>query len=343
MPNNPPPTIVTVAKKAGVAISTVSRVLNGGQSSAGARARVEEAIRVLGYTPSPTARNLKLGRTGIVGLVGNSVQEPWFVQLLGGMERVLRQNSASLAIATLDDHGNYDASPVFHWIKNRSVDAFAIVRPGQRELEIANRAEKARIPVAFLLPDIEFDSGLVLHANNLQGGRLAGEHLLSLGHREFAFLGGPADSVDTLDRLRGLREALSASGLELPDHRVRFMPTYELANGEIAASEWLASPDMRRATAIVMGNDALALGFMHRVKREGVRVPEDISVIGFDGIPNGELSHPRLTTVMQPTPTMGEQAASHLLTQRHLPRPPKRSVRYDLELIVRESTGPIAP
>jgi DNA-binding LacI/PurR family transcriptional regulator len=220
------------------------------------------------------------------------------------------------------------------------VDAFAIVRPGKREIEIASRAEKARIPVAFVLPDIEFDSGLVLLANNTQGGRLAGEHLLSLGHREFAFLGGPSDSVDTLNRLEGLKQALRAAGVTLADERVRFMPTYELANGEVAAKEFLASEELRKATAIVLGCDALALGFMHRIKRSGYSIPEDVSVIGFDGVPTGELSHPRLSTVMQPTPLMGEQAASHLLTQRHLPRPPKRTVGYDFELIVRESTGP---
>lgn len=330
----------SVADAAGVAVSTVSRVLNGGSASARARQKVEEAIARLGYAPSATARNLKLGRSGIIGMAGASSTAPWFTALLGGMERVLSRHGASLAIASLVREDEYDSSAVQAWIQARRVDALALVRPGKRERPLVNAARRAALPVAFVVPDLEVDWGLVVKANNLQGGRLAAEHLLDLGHREIAFFGGPADSVDTRERLAGLRAGLRAAGVRLPDSRVRFGRDYATEQGAEAAKLWASRPALRRATAVVLGNDAMALGFLREVRSQGLSVPEDVSVVGFDGIVEGALSVPSLTTVAQPIPTMGADVATFLLDGSLQISAPAVHREYDLELLCRESTQP---
>jgi DNA-binding LacI/PurR family transcriptional regulator len=193
-------------------------------------------------------------------------------------------------------------------------------------------AVSRQIPVALVLPDV-VGPGVILRADNLRGGVLAGEHLLALGHRRVAFLGGPEDSRDTQDRLQGLRAALSPQ-VELPDELVRFGVDYEFESGRRLAREFLRSEGLRRCTAVVLGNDALSLGFLREVRSAGVRVPEELSVMGFDGIPLGELSSPSLTTVAQPVERMGRDVASCLLFGAPAPDP------YQLELVVRESTRP---
>jgi DNA-binding LacI/PurR family transcriptional regulator len=335
-----PPTIIQVAERASVAVSTVSRVLNGGSASEAAQARVMQAVRELGYQPSLTARNLKLGRSGIIGLAGATTQAPWFTVLLGGMERKLSEHRASLAIASLERAGVFDGSPVEAWIQARRVDSIAFVRPGENERALARLANKNNIAVAYVLPEYEPRVGLVISADNVGGGRQAAAHLLELGHRSFAFFGGPNTSVDTLNRLQGVRARVRESGLDLPEARVWFAPDYDLKSGIAAADVWLAQPQFRCATAVVLGNDAMALGFLRRVQAHGLVVPRDVSVVGFDGVPEGEFCFPSLTTVAQPTAACAEDVAQLLLESRDLLLSSLTVRNYDLRLVVRESTQP---
>ncbi len=335
-----PVTIQSVAARAGVAVSTVSRVLNGGQSSPKARARVTEAVQTLGYRPSATARNLKLGRTGIVGLVGASSQAPWFIQLLGGMELGLRQHGASVAIASLEVDGVFDPSAVENWIAQRSVDAIAFIRPGKREKFLAAEAEHAGIATAFVLPDLQFDHGIVIEADNVQAGFLAGNHLVGLGHRRLTFIGGPRESIDTQRRLEGLQNCLRLVDSVIPPERISYLHSYELVAGIDAAELWLANAKQRQATAVVLGNDAIALGFMRRLQQEGMRIPHELSVLGFDGIPAGEFAWPSLTSVTQPTHQMGAETARQLLHARDPVSPAPLQLHYQLQLVARESTQP---
>lgn len=355
----PPTNIQAVAEAAGVAVSTVSRVLNGGQASARAKQRVHAAVLSLGYSPSATARNLKLGKTGIVGLAGASSQGPWFTALLGGMERQLIRHASSVAIASLEVDGVYDPSPVVHWIESRRIDSLALVRPGVRELELAERAQRSGIVVAHVLPDQPVHSGFWIAADNKNGGSLAADHLRKLGHTRLAFFGGPSGSIDTHDRLAGVRARLAEDGLHLPEECVQFLPDYEMRSGSLAARRWLSESHLRSSTAVVLGNDAIALGFLREVQAAGLSVPRDVSVVGFDGISAGEFSWPSLTTVAQPTSQMGEDVALQLLQpaangasgstppklglSNHAKHSSADSVvprRYQLQLVIRESTAP---
>jgi LacI family transcriptional regulator len=334
-------TIVEVAERANVAFSTVSRVLNGGYASADARQRVEKAARELGYSPSPAARNLKMGRQGSIGVVVESSQGPWFLQVLAGIEEALEEKAIGLMLGSLALRGRYDDSAVRRWIAERRVDGIIFARCTRREEELVSLAKRARLPVVFIAPDEHFSAGPVFATRNRASTAELGEHLYALGHRRFAFLGGPRDSLDTADRLRGLRDALATHDLEIKSADVTYAATYGSEGGAAFAAAWLARPRAQAPTAVVCGNDTLALGFLRAVLQSGVRVPAELSVTGFDGAPEAGLYWPGLTTVRQPSEAMGDAACKALLRMVENPSVAD-TTRLDLpaSVILRESTGP---
>jgi LacI family transcriptional regulator len=335
-------TIVEVAERANVAFSTVSRVLNGGYASQPVRERVEQAAKDLGYTPSSIARNLKMGRQGCIGVIVESSQSSWFTQILGGIEEALEEKkTVSALLGSLALRGRYDPSAVERWISERRVDGLIFARCTRREAGLVERARKAYIPMVFVAPDEHFGAGAVFGIRNRDAGRDMGAHLLGLGHQRFAFVGGPQESVDTLDRLSGLRDALAARSLEIRPAHVVLADNYAPEGGMAFARTWLKLPRAQAPTAVVCGNDALALGFLRTVLLHGVRVPDEVSVTGFDGVPEGALYWPGVTTVCQPSHDMGNAACSALLRSIESPDEAEPA-RLDLvaELIIRESTGP---
>jgi LacI family transcriptional regulator len=276
-----------------------------------------------------------------VGIAGTSAKAAWFTELLDGMERVLSRRAASVAICALEREGLYDPAPVKAWIENRSVDQLVLVRPGTRESALAAQAWSAGIKVVSLVPDVVVNRGLSIIANNLRGGRLAAEHLRALGHDTICFLGGPQASIDTQDRLRGLCEHLNRP---IPETLVRYGKSYDIESGVELANTWLSCKRLRSATAVVLGNDSLALGFMRTIQATGVRIPQDVSVLGFDGVAAGALVWPGLTTVAQPVSLMGAELAETLLSDSADEELEKRMTRtYQLNLVIRESTGAPRP
>lgn len=335
-------TIVEVAERAHVAFSTVSRVLNGGYASPEVRGRVEQAAKDLGYVPSSIARNLKMGRQGCIGVVVQSSQSSWFTQLLGGIEEALEEKrTVSVLLGSLVLRGRYDPSAVTRWITDRRVDGLIFARCTRHQAPLVERARKARLPMVFIAPDEHFGAGAVFGTRNREAGRALGEHLLGLGHRRFGFAGGPEDSIDTQDRLAGLRDALAEKDIPLnPAHRV-FTGAYTSEAGMAYAEHWLSLPRAQAPTAIVCGNDALGLGVLRTVLQHGVRVPGDVSVAGFDAVPEGALTWPGLTTVRQPSQAMGSAACRELLRTidgDEIGSAGRRDL--DAELVIRESTGP---
>jgi LacI family transcriptional regulator len=331
------PTIATVAEQAGVAVSTVSRYLNGHYVSQPVRTRLSEVIAELGYSRSWTARNLSLGRRGCIGVVVDSSRDPWFVQLLAGIEEELATRDASLMLASLELRGRYDPSVVFEWLRGHRVDGIIVAKSQRRERALFHAALEAHVPVVAVAPDETVPQALVLRCNNLAGGTLVAQHLAELGHRRIAFAGGPAHASDSKHRLRGLREGLEARGITLDPEFVVACDTWEVESGSALAEQWLAKPFPM--TAVVFANDALAFGFMRVALRHGIRMPADLSVIGFDGLPEGALLFPALTTVAQPMRDMGRVATERLFDALGDPGRVER-VEFPVDLLIRESTGP---
>jgi LacI family transcriptional regulator len=167
-----------------------------------------------------------------------------------------------------------------------------------------------------------------------------GQHLAQLGHRHVGFAGGPKESLDTRQRLQGLEEGLLQHGVTLAADRVWYGPGYAREAGMRYADAFLALPPAERPTAVVLGNDPMAIGFMRTLLQHGVQVPAEVSIVGFDGTPDGEQIWPGLTTVLQPTRLMAIAACEALLDsveRRQTDR--STSVEFAVELLVRESTA----
>jgi DNA-binding LacI/PurR family transcriptional regulator len=334
------PTIHAVAERANVAISTVSRVVNGGKVSQVVRRRVQRVIDELGYTPSIAAQSLVRRRTGCIGLAVNSSQSPWFTQILAGIEEALAPSKKSVLLASMMLKGDYDPGAVLAWITESRVDGLVLVRYSRRDRPLLDAANKAAIPVVLIAPDLSAPSDFTVRCNNVNAGWLVGQHLASLGHRHVAFAGGPRESLDTRQRLEGLQDSLSAQGITLAPDQIWFGAGYTRTAAAGFAEDFLALATDDRPTAVVLGNDPMALAFMRTVLKHGVRVPEDVSIVGFDGTPDGEQCWPGLTTVVQPTRLMAKEACEALLERvekRQLDR--ITSSEFEVELLVRESTG----
>jgi LacI family transcriptional regulator len=337
------PTIGDVAAKARVAPTTVSRVLNGGYVSADVRARVEKVIKALGYVPSPTARSLKYGRKGCIGVVVESVHGPWFMGLLSGMEEEFTKRRMSVLLGGLVTRGRYDSSTVQSWITERRVDGLLFARYTRRERDLLSAARQAQIPMTFICPDETGDLGYVARCRNFEAGRAIGQHLFELGHRRVGFVGGPEASIDTQDRLRGLRSALEEAGTTIRVEDVSFGSSYEADSGASAAREFLRRALANRPTASALGNDAMAIGFMRELLKAGIGIPEEHSVTGFDGVDEGARFWPGLTTAEQPMEQLGRAAVAALLDRVDDPDSDvAMTVEYPMPLAVRESTGVVA-
>jgi LacI family transcriptional regulator len=336
-PGRRKPTIATVAQHAGVAVSTVSRFLNGHYVSKKARARLAEVIEELGYVRSVTARNLSLGLRGCVGVVVDSSQDLWFTQLLAGIEEELSTRDTSLMLASLELSGRYDPRIVQQWVRERRVDGVILVKSQRRERALVHECIEAQLPTVMIAPDEAVASAHLVRCDNRAAGAAVAHHLANLGHKRIAYAGGPEHSVDSRQRLTGLKEVLEERGIRLDPKRISFCSSYEADAGCQFANEILKTPfDF---TALVTGNDAIALGFMRIAQQHGVRIPERLSVVGFDNIPEGALLWPGLTTIAQPTREMGRAACQKLFEA--ISEPGEQQVLvYPVDLVVRESTAP---
>lgn len=336
------PTIRAVAERADVAISTVSRVVNGGRASEVIRRRVQRAIDELGYTPSIAAQSLVLRRTGCIGLAVNRSTSPWFSQILSGIEQALAPSRKSVLLASMMLKGHYDPAAVFAWIAEGRVDGLILVRYSRRDRPLIEAAQRARLPLVLIAPDVSAPADFTVRCNNFEAGGLVAQHLAQRGHQRIAFAGGPQDSYDTRQRLEGLREGLSERGITLDPELIWFGTGYAREGGVEYARLFLERPAGERPTAVVLGNDPMALGFMRTVLAAGVSVPGDVSVVGFDGTPDGEQFYPGLTTVLQPTQQMAISACEALL-ERIDRRGQDRgtSVEFAVRMLERESTAQV--
>ena len=305
-------TVVTldmVAARAGVSPSTVSRILNGtAVVSPVKKQAVDDAIAELGFVPNPVARGLAGGRTLSIGVVTQAIDSPFYGAALRGIEDML-------------DPAGY--SPLFvsgHWsaevearcidvLRSRRVDGI-IVLTG-RLSDQALRVYAKSLPVVATGRTISGPGLIGLNFNNQEGGRLATQHLIDLGHRDIAFICGDPDHPDANERLQGYRVALQTAGIAFSADLV--VPGgYLEANGLQAVDRLLST--RQRFSAIFAANDQMALGAMLGLHRHGLRVPDNISLVGFDDLPTSMYATPPLTTVDQPAFELGQLAASAILS-----------------------------
>ncbi len=314
-----------VAEQAGVSIATVSRVYRNPDSvRPGTRDRVLQAARGLGYVPSGNARGLASRSTGVLGLCFPDYADPdaeasaesdetdaaemmlYSDEIIRGMERAARRHGYALLIAASLAGG---PESLVAKVAGR-VDGFAVLARTvpTEDLEVISR----RLPVVMLAGPREIDHLDHIEVDNAAGQRELTRHLIAdHGYRRLAFVGGEPDSPDAEARFRGYQAACRESGLPVPD-QPDLRAEMTQAEGRRTAAALLARGG-EPPEAVLFANDQMAVGALQALERRGVRVPGDIAVTGFDGIPLSRLVRPALTTVRQPTRHLGEQAVELLV------------------------------
>lgn len=301
-------TIEMVAKEAGVSPSTVSRILNGTAVVSEAKKKsVEDAVAKLGFVPNPMARGLAGGRTFSVGVITQSMDSPFYGPALRGIEDTLDPAGYSPLFVS----GNWQASAEARCIDillSRRVDGI-IVLTG-RLTDAALKACAKKVPVVVTGRNLKAADLFSLNFDNLEGARLATRHLIDLGHTQIAFISGDPQHPDAIQRLAGYKLALEQAAIAFQPALV-VQGEYNEDSGLQAVSRLMAT--QQRFTAVFAANDQMAVGAAHGLLRQGMRVPADVSLVGFDDLPNSLYAFPPLTTVHQPAYEMGQLAAEAML------------------------------
>jgi LacI family transcriptional regulator len=324
-------TLESVAAAAGVSAATVSRILNGTAIvSDDKRAAVDEAIARLGFVPNPVARGLAGGRTLSVGVVTQAIDSPFYGGALRGIEDTL----SAAGYSPLFVSGQWSAAHEARCIdalRSRRVDGVIVLTGRLSDSALAATARE--LPVVVTGRTLKAPGLCALDFDDFEGARLATHHLMSLGHRRIAFICGDLKHPDGKERLRGYRAALAAAGLA--DTPEMVLPGNFTEASGLAAVERLV--DSREPfTAIFAANDQMAFGAGLGLHRRRLRVPDDVSLVGFDDLASSVYSIPPLTTVHHPVYELGQLAATAMLqllagTTPTLALPAPR-------LVVREST-----
>ena len=329
-------TLAMVAEHAGVSPSTVSRILNGTAEVSGEkRAAVERAVAKLGFVPNPVARGLAGGRTLSIGVITQAIDSPFYGAALRGIEVALSVAGYSPLFMSGHWQAN-EESRCLDVLRSRRVDG-VIVLTG-RLSDSALRSVARSLPIVVTGRSLKATNLLALDFDNREGARQATQHLIDLGHRRVAFIGGVAEHPDAVERQQGYRSAIEAAGL-------RFEPALVVPGAFTEHSGLLAVEQLleRRArfSAIFAANDQMAIGAALGLYRHGRRVPDDVSLVGFDDVAGALYMVPPLTTVHHPIQEIGELAARAMLSLLAGERP---AVEVPApRLIVRESTrGPAA-
>ncbi|MEO3853806.1 LacI family DNA-binding transcriptional regulator [Acrocarpospora sp. B8E8] len=326
-------TVARIAELAGVSAPTVSKVINGHPGvSASTRRRVEELIRQHGWQRRPEVT----GPAAILEILFQSLDSLWALEIIRGVDQVARTHG--LAVAMTDMRGLHTPPPAWtdQVLARRPVGVIA-VSANLSERQRAQLASRA-IPLVALDPNGEPSHRIPsVGATNWNGGLTATRHLLELGHRRIAVIGGPPALLCCRARLDGHRAAIDAAGVPVDPALVRHGPLY-VHGGLAEAQELLALPEP--PTAIVTANDLQALGACQAARRAGLRVPEDLSVVGFDDLPLAQWSDPPLTTISQPLVKMGSTAATLIMSIAAGRPPDQHRIELATSLIVRQSTAP---
>ena len=329
-------TIVEVAEKAGVSLGTVSRVINNDVHVAPeTRERVSAVMREMKYVANRQARSLKGSKTNVIGMLVPDLGTGYIGEIIHGIDAELALHQLDLMLFTTHRAAIKEANYVGNLVQGM-VDGLLLVLPRNPTDYISTLTQ---INFPFVLIDHQGTGNPcpAVGATNWQGGYNATEYLIKLGHTRIGFITGWMDLGAATDRLEGYQSALRIHHLP-EDPRLIYQGTFFQPDGYAGASDLLDLDDP--PTAIFASNDVMAMGAMDAVRSRGLRVPEDISILGFDDIPQAAMVRPALTTVRQPLEQMGRLATQMLIDQ--LKHPDKEINRIELptELVVRGSTNP---
>ncbi|MFN8439302.1 MAG: LacI family DNA-binding transcriptional regulator [Caldilineaceae bacterium] len=326
-----------VAERAGVSVATVSYVLNHGPRpvSQDTRARVEAAISELGYYPNEMARGLRLQQSSTIGLIIPNIINPVFAEIAHELE-IACQKEGFLLLLCNSERRHEREQQLVQLLRAKQVDGVVII-PHCEPLALIEPLLQAQIPVIVLehdLPGVH-----CIASDELQGGFIATQHLIDLGHQRIALIRRQPTSALSSKRYDGYRDALDAAGIPFDPALLVECSTTSQAAGATAMQQLLALE--KPPTAVFTHNDILAMGALHAIHRAGLKVPNDLSVVGYDDIASAAYFSPPLTTVQSSRAEIGALAGRTILQLvQSKGELPARTITFPVDLVVRSSTGP---
>jgi LacI family transcriptional regulator len=326
-------TLADIAREAGTSPATASRALSGrGYVSATARERLLEAAERLGYVPNASARTLKQRTSRVIGVAVSDLSNEFYARLAAGIEQTLRGSNYQMVLISDNSDPARELSGARAFLAMRAPGVILTPAGLDAAAELA-RHGVATVEVDRRLAEVPCDAVVI---DNERGGEVATSHLLELGHRRVALLVADTDWTTDAGRLRGYAAAHERAGLAV-DERLILPIRFDARDAEERIAGLL---DVERPTAIFAANNLLSQQAWRVLRRRGLRLPDDISLVGFDDIPWMEMVEPGITAVAQPTTELGRRAARLLL--RRIENPGRESTEEVLQpsLIVRGSTGP---
>lgn len=333
-------TIHEVAQRAGVSIKTVSRVMNGEPNVREiVRERVREAMVALDYIPNAGARRMASDRSLLIGLFFHPELASYATGIQLGAARRCRDRDYLLAVEPIEWGEDDIPGRIERTVRRARLDGVILVPPQANEIAIIEILERLGVPFVRVSPTMEPERGASVYVDDRRGAFEATRYLITLGHRDIAFLGGPGNYEGSAARPRreGFLDAMADAGLSVPDNRIAF-GDFTFSSGQRCAEELLRL--RQPPTAIVAANDAMAAGVLSTANRRGLKVPQDLSVTGFDDAEIANVVSPALTTVRQPLEQIGATAAELLLAAQPKGKIEPIRRRLDIDLVVRESTAP---
>ncbi|WP_411348700.1 LacI family DNA-binding transcriptional regulator [Paenibacillus sp. WLX2291] len=324
------PSIFDVAKRAGLSVVTVSRVLNGaGTVREKNRLKVLEAIRELDYRPSAAARSLARGRTGTIGLILTTLHDSFFDSVAKEINDLLALQGYYLAISVstgLGEQGEH------YMMQEDRLDGLILLSPVE-EKEFVDELAKRDIPYVLIDNQLPQHSAEAISIDNAYGGYIAGQHLLELGHRRIVHVCGDELFLSTRERRSGFVQALAEAGVE----PIVEQGTYSIGFGYEIGQRWLREGTLPEA--VFAGDDYIAIGLINALTNGGVRIPQDLSIIGYDDQIIASQLHPLLTTVRQPADEIARTAVELLLNKMNQQEQSVQGMRIRPQLMIRESTA----
>lgn len=324
-----------VAAAAQVSAATVSRVINGGPVKSATREKVLKTIDAMNFKPNAYARGLGLGRAGMFGVIVPAMTYGYYAQVVEGISRALMKTHYELALR-VSYHETGSEEVLAKLLGEKRVDALIIITPREFGYPASPQGFPSDIPVVFL-DGSPTEKIPAISGNNFDGGYQVGKHLLELGHERFGVILGQRHCTESSERLAGFKFALEQAHFTFDESNLHYSD-YMIEGGRHAAQKLLSKT--HRPTAIFCANDMMAYGTLEAAESLGLKVPDDLSIVGYDDTPMAEWVRPSLTTVYQPKTEMGEAGVGYLLRWIQDKEPAEQQhLLLPVHLIRRSSTG----
>ncbi|SDS69249.1 DNA-binding transcriptional regulator, LacI/PurR family [Nocardioides scoriae] len=305
LPAGRSPVMADVAGLAGVSLQTVSRVVNGADHVRPAtRKRVDEAISQLGYRPNVAARALVTQRSATVGVICTASEFRGPATIYRSVQSAARAAGYFVSAIDLPEFTCGDVTQAVEHLRDQRVEGIVLIAANDEALTAVRARSAGELPVVVVEGDLS-RVRLTAGVDNRLGAAIATEHLIALGHTEIQHVAGPAGWAEARERLSGWRDAMQVAGLRPPEPLVG---DWSAGSGHAAGVRLAAMAATGDVTAVFVANDHMAVGVLRALHEAGVRVPEDVSVVGFDDLPEAAYLIPPLTTVHQDLPAVGERA-----------------------------------